>query len=473
MEEEVTRSLLVEEQAHANTNNRVDSSASSPFTAVVVFSNFVNACGLFAYGCASGYSSSAEAGIMEELGLSTAQYSIFGSVLTIGGMLGAIICGKVADLIGRRFTMWLLDIFFLVGWLAIYFAKGALLLDFGRLSLGFGIGLLCYVAPVYTAEITPKNIRGGCTAASQLMTCCGLSLVFFIGNLINWRTLALIGTIPCVLQVVGLFFIPESPRWLAKVGREKQLEASLRRLRGKNANISEEMTEIRDYTEMLQSLSESKFLDMFDWRYAHALTVGVGLMLLVQLAGTSGVSFYASSIFKATGSSVTVGTTAMAIIQIPASASSVFLMDTFGRRFLMMVAAAGACFGSFIAGLALLLQDLHQQEEEFTSTLLLIGILIYFGCFAMGMGNTPWVIMSEIFPINIKGSAGSLVTSVNWLSSWVVSYAFNFLFDWSSAGVFFIFGSMCALIVLFVYKMVPETKGRTLEEIQESMIHLK
>ncbi|KAA8545053.1 hypothetical protein F0562_019848 [Nyssa sinensis] len=368
-------------------------------------------------------------------------------------------------------TMWIVEVFCITGWLAIFFAKGAWWLDFGRLFLGFGIALQCYVVPVYIAEITPKTIRGGCTAANQLSVCCGLSLMFFIGNLLSWRTLALIGTIPCLLQVVGLFFVPESPRWLAKIGREKEFEASLQRLRGKNANISQEVAEIRDYTEMLQQISESKFLDLFDRKYAHALIVGVGLMLLTQFGGTSGVSFYASSIFARAGSSATVGTTAMAIIQIPSSASSIFLMDTFGRRPLLMVASAGACLGSFLIGLAFLLQDFHQQQELVT-ILVLTGILVYFSFFSMGMGNTPWIIMSEIFPINIKGSAGSLVTLVNWFCSWIVSYAFNFLFEWSSAGVFFIFAGICGSIVLFVAKLVPETKGQTLEEIQESMIHL-
>uniref|UniRef100_A0A5B7BZD5 Putative sugar transporter ERD6-like 5 isoform X1 n=1 Tax=Davidia involucrata TaxID=16924 RepID=A0A5B7BZD5_DAVIN len=159
------------------------------------------------------------------------------------------------------------------------------------------------------------------------------------------------------------------------------------------------------------------------------------------------------------------------LLQILSSASSIFLMDTFGRRSLLMVASVGACLACFLIGLAFLLQDLHQPKEVI-SILVLTGMLVYFSCFSMGLGNTPWIIMSEIFPMNIKGSAGSLVTSVNWFCSWIVSYTFNFLFEWSSAGVFFIFAGICGSIVLFAAKLVPETKEKTLEEIQESMIHL-
>ncbi|XP_059648577.1 sugar transporter ERD6-like 5 isoform X2 [Cornus florida] len=391
--------------------------------------------------------------------------------MTIGTMLGAIVSGKAADLIGRRGAMWLLETFFIMGWLAIIFAKGAWWLDFGRLPLGFGIGIHGYVVPVYIAEITPHNIRGGCSAASLLMVSVGVSLMFVIGNVVTWRTLAVIGTIPCLVQVVGLFFIAESPRYLAKIGKERELEATLLRLRGKSADISKEVAEIRDLTEMLQRLSESKFLDLFERKYAHSLIVGVGIMLLVQFGGSSAISYYASSIFESAGCSVGVGTTAMAIIQIPFSILCVFLMDKFGRRPLLMVGAAGTCLGCFLTGLAFLLKDFHQQTE-LTSIFGLAGILVYIVFFSLCLGGTPWVIVAEIFPINIKGAAGSLVNLSYGFSSWIVSYAFNFLFEWSSAGVFFTFASICFITIIFVAKLLPETKGRTLEEIQASMIHL-
>ncbi|KAK0600152.1 hypothetical protein LWI29_012218 [Acer saccharum] len=255
-------SLIIQQQESIKNGSSRDMSKSS-ITAVLVLSAFVAVCGSFCYGCAVGYSSPAESGILKDLGLSVADYSVFGSILTVGGMIGAVFSGKIADIFGRRRAMWFSDIFCTFGWFAIAFTKNSLWLDLGRVSIGFGVGIISYVVPVYIAEIAPKDLRGVFTSSNQLMITCGFSLAFFIGNVISWRSLALVGAVPCLLQFIGLFFIPESPRWLIKMGREKEFENALQRVRGKQADISEEAAEIRDYMEASQNSQRVEFLTCF------------------------------------------------------------------------------------------------------------------------------------------------------------------------------------------------------------------
>ncbi|TKY61453.1 Sugar transporter ERD6 5 [Spatholobus suberectus] len=399
---------------------------------ILILTTLVAVSGSYVFGSAVGYSSPAQTGIMDDLNLGVAEYSLFGSILTIGAMIGAIVSGRIADYAGRRAAMGFSEVFCILGWLAIAFSKVGWWLYVGRLLVGCGMGLLSYVVPVYVAEITPKNLRGGFTTVHQLMICCGVSLTYLIGAFLNWRILAIIGTIPCLVQLLGLFFIPESPRWLAKFGHWEWSESVLQRLRGKNADVSQEATEIRDFTEALQRQTEASIVGLFQLQYLKSLTVGVGLMILQQFGGVNGIAFYASSIFISAGFSGSIGMIAMVAVQIPMTTLGVLLMDKSGRRPLLLISASGTCLGCFLAALSFFLQDL-QKWKEVSPILALVGVLVYTGSFSLGMGGIPWVIMSEIFPINVKGSAGSLVTLVSWLCSWIVSYAFNFLMSWSSA----------------------------------------
>lgn len=446
-----------------------DAAPSSSSIAVVVASTAVAVAGSFEFGISVGYSSPSQSGIMRDLSLSLAEYSVFGSILTIGAMLGAVVSGTVADRVGRRSAMAISDLLCIFGYLLITFSQNFWWLDIGRFSIGCGIGLLSYVVPVYISEITPKNLRGGFATVNQFMICCGASLAYVLGTFITWRTLAIIGVAPCLLQLVGLLVTPESPRWLARFGHPGAFEAALQKLRGKGTDISDEATGIKDFTEKLQQLPKSKMLDLFQKDYIRAVTVGVGLMVLQQFGGVNAICFYASEIFVSAGfSSGNTGMLAMVAVQIPMTGLGVLLMDKAGRRPLLMVSAVGTCLGCLLVGLSFLAKE-HHWGKDLNLVLALAGILIFGGSFSLGMGGIPWVIMSEIFPINMKGAAGSLVTLVSWLGSWIVSYAFNFLLVWNSYGTFFIFASICGLTVVFVEQLVPETKGRTLEEIQASM----
>lgn len=437
--------------------------------AMVLLSTAVAVCGSFEFGSCVGYTAPTQSAIVFDLNLSVAQYSLFGSIVTIGAMIGAVTSGGIADTIGRKGAMGLSAVFCIAGWLAIVFAMGAYSLDTGRFFTGYGIGIFSYVVPIYIAEISPKNLRGGLTTLNQLMIVTGSSVSFLLGTVVSWRTLALVGLVPPVFLLVGLLFIPESPRWLAKVGRDVEFNHSLRKLRGKKANISAEADEIHETIVTLQSLPKARLLDLFDAKYIRPVIIAVGLMVCQQSGGINGIGFYASQTFETAGfSSGKVGTILYALIQIPVTIIGMILMDKSGRRVLLLVSSSGTFLGCFLAGTSFYFKD-QGVFLEWVPLLAASGVLIFIAAFSIGMGAVPWLIMSEIFPLHIKGVAGSLVVLVNWLGAWVVSYSFNFLIVWSPAGTFWLFSGFCIATIVFVAKLVPETKGKSLEEIQASI----
>ncbi|ESR46444.1 hypothetical protein CICLE_v10000960mg [Citrus x clementina] len=331
-----------------------------------------------------------------DLRLSVTQYSVFGSVLTVGGIIGSLVNGKIADLVGRRRTMWLSELFCIVGWLAVAFSKHAWSLYLGRFSLGIGLVLMAYVIPVYIAEITPKNIRGAFTAAFQFLLTSGLSVMYLVGTVVSWRALALIAAVPCLLQIIGLFFIPESPRWLAKVGREKELETTLQRLRGKNADISMESAHIREYTQTFEMDSKVGIFYLFQRKYAYPLVVGVGLSAMQPLLGATAIQYYASYIFSEADFSTKIGSISLAIIQLPVIGASVLLTDRFGRRPLLLASTIVMCLSLAIIATAFGLQGTHRWNEV-TSVLVYVGIMGFSVGYSIGLSGLPGVVMAEVY----------------------------------------------------------------------------
>ncbi|CAL4939564.1 unnamed protein product [Urochloa decumbens] len=435
---------------------------------MVLLATAVVVCGSFEFGTCVGYSAPAQAGIVSDIGLSNSEYGIFASVLTIGAMIGALTSGRLGDILGRKMTMRFAAVVGIFGWLTVYLAKDAMMLYVGRALLGYCTGVLSYVVPVFISEIAPKDIRGGLATSNQLFICSGCSVAYIIGAFLSWRSLVVVGLVPCAVLLVGLFFIPESPRWLANIGREKEFHASLQKFRGKDSDISEEATEIKGYIESIHRLPKARIQDIFQSKNIYAITVGVGLMIFQQLGGINALGFYTSYIFSSAGFSGKLGTTLIGIIQIPITLLGALLMDRSGRRALLLVSSSGTFLGCFLTGLSFYFkaQGLHSQ---LVPTLALCGILVYYAAYSVGMGPVPWVIMSEIFSIDMKAIAGGFVTLVSWIGSFVISYSFNFLMDWNPAGTFFMFSAASLVTVLFVAKLVPETKGRTLEEIQASL----
>ncbi|KAK9933627.1 hypothetical protein M0R45_020815 [Rubus argutus] len=432
---------------------------------MVLLSTCVAVCGSFEFGSCVGYSAPTQSAIREDLNLSLAQFSMFGSILTIGAMLGAITSGRIADFLGRKGAMRVSAAFCITGWLAIYFSEGAFSLDIGRFFTGYGIGVFSYAVPIFIAEIAPKNLRGGLTTLNQLMIVTGSSVSFVVGTVISWRTLAITAILPCIVLLVGLWFVPESPRWLAKIGHEEEFQVALQKLRGKYADISDETAEIKEYIVTLQNLPKARVLDLFHSKHIRSVIIGVGLMVFQQFGGINGIGFYTSQTFEEAGISGKIGTIAYGCVQVPITVVGAMLIDKSGRKPLLVVSATGTFLGCFLAGTSFFLKE-YGLLLNWVPTIAVSGVLIYIAFFSIGMGAIPWVIMSEIFPIHVKGVAGSLVVLVNWLGAWAVSYTYNFLMSWSSARTYYMYSGFSLLTILFVAKLVPETKAKTLEEIQ-------
>ncbi|KAF4350139.1 hypothetical protein F8388_001317 [Cannabis sativa] len=419
----------------------------------VVACVLIVALGPIQFGFTSGFSSPTQAAITKDLGLSVSESLMIAAIPNI------------------------------IGWLAISFAKDSSFLYMGRLLEGFGVGIISYVVPVYIAEISPQNLRGSLGSVNQLSVTAGIMLAYLLGLFVPWRILAVLGALPCIILIPGLFFIPESPRWLAKMGKTDDFEVSLQVLRGFDADISAEVNDIKRSVASSSKRSTINFAELKQRRYYMPLTIGIGLLVLQQISGINGVLFYSSTIFEAAGvKSGNAATFGLGAIQVLATLVTTWLVDKAGRRLLLIVSSAGMTLSLLVVAVAFYLKDAVSSDSGLYSTmsiLSVVGVVAMVVAFSLGVGAIPWIIMSELLmgfiflgntdsSSQYKKSSWKCSNSCQLVHCLGVTMTANLLLNWSSGGTFTIYMIVSAFTVIFVAKLVPETKGRTLEEIQSS-----
>lgn len=389
------------------------------------------------------------------------------SGVLFGATFSSMLSGRLTDKFGRKKVILGTAILFAIGSLLAAWAPSVNLLVAGRVVLGLAIGVASFAAPLYISEMSPPATRGALVAMNQLAITIGILLSYIIDYFFsgagNWHAMVALGAVPAVLLAFGILILPESPRWLILRGEESNALAVLKRVRGTEQVQTE-------YDEINSSLSEEKgdWREFFAPHLRAALIVGIGLGLFQQFTGINTVIYYAPKIYKAAGltsDSVSILATAgVGLVNVIMTVVSLALIDRLGRRPLLIIGTIG--MGLSLAALSLSFL-LHAGPE----VLKFVGVgstFVYVAFFAISLGPVFWVMISEIYPLRIRGFAMSFATAISWLANMIVSYSFPVLLDRLGVGITFaIYTVITAAALVFSIKLVPETKGLSLEAIEK------
>jgi sugar porter (SP) family MFS transporter len=428
------------------------------------------------FGYDQGVISGALNGIKSEYHTSTILTEIITSWVTLGAMVGALIAGAVADRLGRRWTVLLASILFVFGALIEALAPNTTILIIGRFTVGFGVGVASVAAPLYAAEMAPTRLRGRFVSLYQLAITIGIFVAYYVDYLLShsskWRVMLGVSAVPAVLLVLAIIPLPDSPRWYMSKGRRERAEMALAKVEP-DCNVTERVDEIAAAVEEDAKKSAS-WAVVFSQQWRKPLIIGISLAVLQQFTGINAVIYYANQIFAAAGfktpdSQGLATLWAIGAVNVLATFVAVAWVDRFGRKPLLMIGSSGMFLSLVLIGAMYLKLDHHSggSSPSMAGIVTLIGLVVFIACFAFSLGPIVWTVINEIFPGEVRGKAVAAATAANWFAAWLVTQFFLTLIDAiGSTGVFWLFAGFCVVTFVFVRRFLPETKGRSLEEIQ-------
>lgn len=402
----------------------------------------------------------------------------------IGCAAGVLVVGPIADRFGRKQALFLSALLFLASAIGTALPKDIWTFIVFRVLGGVGIGIASMSTPIYIAEITPAHLRGRMVSVNQIAIVSGIALVYFVNYFIarcgdqswneavGWRWMFASGILPSVLFIALLAGIPESPRWLVEMGRADQARSIMEKVAGP-AFAEAELAGIR------ASLAGRKATwgELFSRELRLPLAAGIALAVLQQVTGINVFLYFGTTIFKNMSASTGVDAGMLQQIVI-GGASALFTVvaiatvDKWGRKPLLLLGAAG--MGASLAAMGVMAQTMATPGAA--SGWMLLFIILYVVCFGLSVGPVTWVILSEIYPTAVRGRALGLATFFLWLADYVVTQTFPmmdakgswFVTRFNHAFPFYIYAFFCVVLILVVWRLVPETKGRSLEEIAKS-----
>jgi len=391
------------------------------------------------------------------------------SAVLLGAVVGAALSGALADRFGRRRVIIVTAFLFAIGAIGAALSHEVFVLILYRFLIGIAIGVASYTAPLYISEISPPRIRGALVSLNQLMITFGIVVSYVIDYMLagsqSWRWMFALGAIPAVILVVGMVALYDSPRWLVSQNRIQEARLVLGRVRRKN----EVDTEIEKILNAL-AIKKSSWSQLLEPWVRPALLAGIGLAFFQQVTGINTIIYYAPTIFEFAGFAshrVSIfATIGVGVVNVLMTVVAMWLIDRVGRKPLLYAGLAGMTVSLAVLGLAFRLPEL-------TSALKIIAVLSvisYIASFAVSLGPIFWLIIAEIYPLRIRGRAMSLATVANWGFNLIVASTFLTLVNaLGKSGVFWLYAVIALAGIGFCYLFVPETKGQTLEKIEQHL----